>query len=195
MTSTTKCFVILNSTKSFFHHSALLMYFGHSGSFLPVVLPPGTYLHPSPQTPHQHGTSNHMEKVGCTQDKLSLTFTLEMFFCDIVLAKAAGNFNIVPVPGSLHQWFCLLGHISPYHGKSWGTHQIYPRQVVSNIQFGESCFCNFQLHKMFAKEYDEKSISYIFVRIKKPRLIFDRDVAASRYFVFGVKIFVRMGPD
>ena len=30
---------------------------------------------------------------------------------------------------------------------------------------------------------------------KNPRLIFDRDVAASRYFVFGVKIFVRMGPD
>ena len=48
---------------------------------------------------------------------------------------------------------------------------------------------------MFAKEYDEKSFSYTFVRIKIPRLIFDRDVAASRYFVSGVKIFVRMGPD
>ena len=46
-----------------------------SARFLPpVVLPPGAYLHPSPQTPRQHGTSNHMEKVGCTQDKLSLTF-------------------------------------------------------------------------------------------------------------------------
>ena len=55
----------------------------------------------------------------------------------------------------------------PTMEKSWGTHRIYPRQVVSNIQFGESCFCNFQLFEMFAKEYDEKSFSYTIVRIKK----------------------------
>ena len=45
----------------------------------PVVLPRGTYLPPSPQTPHQHGTSHHMEKVWCTQDKLSLTLSLPSY--------------------------------------------------------------------------------------------------------------------
>ena len=58
--------------------------------------------------------------------------------------------------------------ISPPTMEKVGEH-IRSTQDKLSVTFSQEkvCFCNFQLHKMFAKEYDEKSFSYTFVRIKK----------------------------
>ena len=133
----------------------------------PVVLPPGAYLHPSPQTPHQHGTSNHMEKVGCTQDKLSLTFSLEMLFVILFSQKLLETLILSQCQVRFTSGFASLD-ISPTTMEKVGEH-IRSTQDKLSVTFSQErvCFCNFQLHKMFAKEYDEKSFSYTFVRIKK----------------------------
>ena len=83
-----------------------------------------------------------------------------------------GCIFLPPAPGSFHQWFCGLRHISPQRWKKLGgmgwvggggglislisvhwkdislrpSSQIYPGQLVSGIHFSV-VFCNFQLHQ------------------------------------------------
>ena len=126
----------------------------------PVVLPPGAYLHPSPQTPHQHGTSNHMEKV-VSDIQFGNVFLLILFSQKLLETLILSQCQVRFTSGFASLDISTMEKV--------GEH-IRSTQDKLSVTFSQErvCFCNFQLHKMFAKEYDEKSISYIFVRIKNP---------------------------